>query len=639
MLAFFIAMTAPGSGPCFSDDPSALPGVTTTCGTRAKDYILEVNGGGLALADFDGDLDLDLVVVDGSTLERVSKGEPGFPPRLFLNDGSGHFQAAPEEWKMAASRWGMGCAVGDVDGDGWLDIAITNWGANQLFLSRAGKGWRDTSSSAGFEGARWATSAAFLDYDRDGALDLAVIDYLAFDPNSVASAGRRLHVEGHAGDVRARGPGPGARPALPRQGRRHLRRATVAAKFRPPEAPTGSGVMTLDYDSDGDTDLYVANDSTPNFTVGEPGRRHLPRGRSAARREPRHQRQGASRHGHRLRRSRRRRAPGSVRHQLLRREQLALRVALRQELRRAFRSERTRRTQHPMLGWGTALVDFDLDGDLDASVMNGHVYPQADRPGTDTKYAQPMQLYRNDGTGKFAPERLCDGPERVMRASSYGDIDGDGDVDLVAIELDGAGARAPQHHALGEGGRSAALVARRAALEERQPLRARRPRRSRVGGRQALGGDPHSGGFQSSVPPEGTFRPRKLGAGEASACALAVGARARAHRRRRGSLARARRAGGQVIALLAWLALAAAAAVAARSRRGRVRAGARSGLAAEAAAERWKDLNPKEPVPDALRPRFDLALRAYRRASTDCRSSSCTSSCASNPDFPAALYQ
>jgi hypothetical protein len=261
-MSFAIAFLAQA---LFADDPGALPNVATTCGTRAKDYILEVDGGGLALADFDGDRDLDLVVVDGSTLERVAKGEPGFPPRLFLNDGTGHFAAAGEDWKMAGSRWGMGCAVGDVDGDGWLDLAVTSWGRDQLFLNRGGKGFADATAASGIDEARWGSSAAFLDFDRDGALDLAVINYLAFDPKSVPPPGGGCAWKGMPVMCGPEGLVPVHDQLYRGKGDGTFADATVAAKFRPPEAAYGLGAMTLDYDGDGDTDLSVANDSTPNF--------------------------------------------------------------------------------------------------------------------------------------------------------------------------------------------------------------------------------------------------------------------------------------------------------------------------------------------------------------------------------------
>jgi len=428
--------------PQFVDDADALGDVRTTCGTKAKDYILEVDGGGLALADFDGDGDRDLLVVDGSTLERVKAGEPGLPPRLFLNDGQGRFSAAPNEWAMSPPRWGMGCAVGDVDGDGWLDAYVTGWGTDKLFLNRGGRGFVDASESWGLSGARWGTSAAFFDYDRDGRLDLAVVNYLAFDPDTISPPGGGCEWKGYPVMCGPEGLVPLHDQLFHNVGAvgdtgPRLVDVTAASKLRPAEAAFGLGATTFDYDGDGDIDLYVANDSTPNFlwenqgdgTFVEVG---LERG---------------------------------VAYDMNGKEQAGMGVAVgdvngdgRDDLfvtnfsgennvlylskgARAF-VERSGPAglggpSITRLGWGTALIDVDLDGDLDAFVLNGHVYPQADHAGTDTSYAQAAQLYRNDGSGKFQVEPLFDGSALVLRASSVGDIDGDGDPDIVAIELDG----------------------------------------------------------------------------------------------------------------------------------------------------------------------------------------------------------
>jgi hypothetical protein len=170
----------------------------------------------------------------------------------------------------------------------------------------------------------------------------------------------------------------------------------------------------------------------------------------------------------------------------------------------------------PDLGWGTALVDLDLDGDLDAYVFNGHVYPQADEPGTDTSYAQASKLYRNDGTGKFVAEPLFAGSKHVMRASTYGDIDGDGDLDVVAIELDGA------VHVL----RNTTLPRKDGPHWLRVQLRSKDGNRFALGarvtavtadGRKRVREVRSSGGFQASTAPEAHF-----GLGSAAKVSLTI---------------------------------------------------------------------------------------------------------------------
>jgi hypothetical protein len=260
--------------------------------------------------------------------------------------------------------------------------------------------------------------------------------------------------------------------------------------------------MTLDYDDDGDTDIFVTNDSTPNHlwenqgdgTFVEVGFRR------------------------------------GVSHDANGKEQASMGIACgdwngdgRDDLfvtnfsgesdafyvsakGLGFRERSSAASLSgpslPVLGWGTHMLDFDLDSDLDLCVMNGHVYPQADLPGTDTSYAQRNQLFRNDGNGRFTVENLSDAAPAVSRASAYADLDGDGDVDLVGLEVDGQvrvflnQARAgPEAHWL------------------RVQLHGRISNRDGIGARvtaQWKGGSLRaeirtSGGFQSSIPAEVHF--------------------------------------------------------------------------------------------------------------------------------------
>jgi len=417
--------------------------VLTRCGSPDKDYILEVNGGGVVLGDFDGDGSIDIVVVSGSTIAAAEAGEAGDAPRLFLNDGTGSFRAAPEAFAMAPGRWGMGGAAGDVDNDGDLDLVVTQWGPTRLFLNQGGQGFVESTTS-GFSGSRWGASAAFLDYDRDGALDLVVVNYLAF---------RRDEIESRTtGACKWKGLpvmcGPEGLTAVHDQlyrgrGDGTFEDVSVAAGFRPEAAGFGLGVTTLDYDLDGDTDVYVTNDSTPNHLWENQGDGTFVE--VGFRRGVDLDANGKEQAGMGI-------ACGDVTGDGVpdlfvtnfSGEANAFYASRASKSGAAPRfSDRTHAVglggpSLPLLGWGTGMIDADLDGDLDLFVMNGHVYPQADAPGTDTSYAQPDQLFRNAGDGRFEVEPLALGADLVSRAAAAADLDGDGDLDIVGTQVEGA---------------------------------------------------------------------------------------------------------------------------------------------------------------------------------------------------------
>jgi len=436
VISLLILSTLAPAGDLFVEVSSeALLAHPTTCGAVEKDWILEVNGGGLIVEDFDGDGNLDLVVVDGSTLARVQADEPGEAPRLYLGDGECGFALAGEAWEMSGGRWGMGGTSGDLNNDGFPDLVVTQWGPDRVFLNEGGSGFKEVTETAGLIGKRWGTSCAVLDADADGNLDLVITNYLAFDPALVKPRGEGCSWKGHDVMCGPEGLVPVHDQLYRGLGDGRFEDMTFAAGFSPEDAGYGLGVMTLDFDGDGWTDIYTANDSTPN---------HLWRNKGDGSFE-----EIAWRYG--------------VGHDANGKEQAGMGIACGDANgdgvpdlfvtnfsgeNNSFyqsRGERFRERAHAVglggaslrrLGWGTGYGDFDLDGRLDLFVLNGHVYPQADEAGTDTSYAQANQLFLQSKSGRFE-EREFSGPARTNRAGVTADLDGDGDLDIISLELGG----------------------------------------------------------------------------------------------------------------------------------------------------------------------------------------------------------
>jgi hypothetical protein len=433
------------TGPMFRD-------ITTESGITfvhhaapEKKYIVESMSGGVALFDFDRDGLVDIYFVDSMTV--ATKDDPrSARSALYRNLGHGRFEDVTDKAGVGHPGWGMGACVGDVDGDGWPDLYVTAFNGNRLYRNRHDGTFEDITQQAGVAVGGFSTGCGFADYDRDGDLDLFVSRYVHVDLDHLPQFGKDKTCEyrGIAVQCGPRGL-PGETDVLFRNdGRGRFTDVSQQAGVSDPRGYYGLGVAWFDANGDGWPDLYVANDSTPNYlylnqrngTFKEMG---MPMGVAVG-------------------------ADGQ--------EQGSMGIAIgdydnsgrfsifvtnfSEEYNALYHADaggssftdaswasRTAAMSLPYVGWGTTFFDYDNDGLLDLYVVNGHVYPQLDQTklGASAGYRQRRLHYHNRGDGTFDEVTAQAGPvlmeERVGRGAAVGDLDNDGRLDLVINDLDG----------------------------------------------------------------------------------------------------------------------------------------------------------------------------------------------------------
>ncbi|HEX5759325.1 MAG TPA: CRTAC1 family protein [Thermoanaerobaculia bacterium] len=418
------------AGPRFSD-VTAASGVKFTHNTGAfgKKWLPETMGPGVVLFDANGDDRLDLLFLNG----RSFPGQPGkaTTQELYLNQGGLKFGNGTARSGLGISAYCMGGAAGDLDNDGDADLYLSCVGQDFLLRNDGGK-FKDVSVAAGLSRAyEFGASVALFDADKDGRLDVLATRYVTWTPEKDLFC----TLDGKTKSYCTPESYPGASPRFYRnQGGWKFEDATKRAGIAKPSAKS-LGVAVLDLEGDGWPDLALANDTQPNLLYRNRGNGTFEEVGVAS--GMAFSETGVARGGMGIDAADYDR---SGRHSLVIGNFANEMVALyRNEGNQLFvdvapASQIGRRTLLT-LAFAAFFFDYDLDGWLDILLGNGHLDPEVENVQTKVKFRQPTQLFRNAGGGRYeevTPTAGGDlGKPRVARGAAYGDLDGDGDLDLV----------------------------------------------------------------------------------------------------------------------------------------------------------------------------------------------------------------
>jgi hypothetical protein len=404
-------------------------------------YYPEFAGAGGALLDYDGDGWLDLYVVQGGPLPGYHETTP-LRNRLYRNREGRGFEDVTERAGVDGRRagkklYGLGCAVGDIDNDGHDDLFVSGFGGCILYHNNGDGTFTDITRAAGIADTVFGSSAAFLDYDRDGRLDLLVCEYVAY---RLGADGRCLTPSGKRDYCRPNGYPPARSRLYHNTGNNRFQDVTDAAGLTRPGGKA-LGVVAGDVDGDGDTDIYLACDLTPNLLyINQGNGRFQEEGliRNCALSE-----NGQPQSGMGVDLAD---VDGDLRPDLWVTNYYLENNNLYHNLGDGLFAD-VAATSPPgginrrQVCFGTGLVDLNNDGWLDVFVTSGHVleFPGEVTPGAAR--AQMDQLFLNEGEGRFREVSNEAGSwftrAHVGRGAAFGDIDNDGDVDILLVPNEG----------------------------------------------------------------------------------------------------------------------------------------------------------------------------------------------------------
>jgi enediyne biosynthesis protein E4 len=427
-------------GPVF-EDVAKRSGLTVPhISSPDKRYVIESMSGGVGLFDCDNDGKLDIVTINGSTVDRYRDG--GDPMiTLYHQEPDGTFKDITKAAGLTRRGWGMGVAVADFDNDGWLDIYVTGYGGNVLYRNLGNCKFEDVTEKAGVRGGGFSTGAAWADYDRDGHVDLFVSRYVHVDINNLPEFGRDKFCRFKGVLVQC---GPwglqGESDLLyHNRGDGTFEEVSVRAGVHDSEGRFGLGVVWGDYDNDGWPDLLVANDAGANYLYHNNHNGTFSDVALLA---------GVALSGAGLEQGNMGVDFGDYDHDgwldivdttFADQPKTLYRNLGHEGFEDVSQTAQISQASLPYVAWGTGFVDFDNDGWPDILIANGHVYPQVDTIKGGARYRQPLFLHLNKHDGTFedasAAAGLADLPLASRRGVAFGDIWNDGAIDALILNV------------------------------------------------------------------------------------------------------------------------------------------------------------------------------------------------------------
>jgi len=407
-----------------------------------KRYIIESVSGGIGLIDCDNDGKLDIIAVNGSNVDRYRQhgGDPLIT--LYHQDADLKFTDITKQAGLNRIGWGMGVAVADYDNDGLPDIYVTGYGGNALYHNLGNCKFEDVTEKAGLAVGGLSLGAAWGDYDRDGRVDLFVSRYVHVDMDKLPELGSDEKFCRFRGVLVQCGPWgmPGETDFLfHNRGDGTFEDVSKKAGVEDSKHYYGMGVVWGDYDNDGWPDLYVADDAGPNYlyhnkhdgTFEEVG---LMLGADLSGDGQELGSMGVD--------------MGDYDHkgkldifvtEFVDQSDTLYHNNGSDGFADVSWSSKIAQPSHPYVGWGNGFFDMDNSGWLDIFVANGHVYPQVDTIPNAAHFRQPMLLFGNKHDGTFeesgAAVGFADIPLQSRRGAAFGDINNDGCVDIVTLNV------------------------------------------------------------------------------------------------------------------------------------------------------------------------------------------------------------